>query len=194
MYGRPDRQTVGGAVVSFLLRPCAFSSLVVFGARQEGSPVFTSFSAWTGQEPAPCPDGERELVRKYLRCYGPSTAADFAAWLGSSPKQARRLWNSLAEELMPVQVEGRTRYLPAGELDALTESGGEEERLLLLGPHDPYLDLRDRWVVLPGPGSPASGVADGVQPRCPGAGRQNPWYLDGQGAGRADGAADRYLG
>ena len=151
MYGRPDWQTVGGAVVSFLLRPCAFSSLVVFGARQEGSPVFTSFSAWTGQEPAPCPDGERELVRKYLRCYGPSTAADFAAWLGSSPKQARRLWNSLAEELMPVQVEGRTRYLPAGELDALTESGGEEERLLLLGPHDPYLDLRDRWVVLPDP-------------------------------------------
>ena len=102
MYGRPDRQTVGGAVGSFLLRPCAFSSLVVFGARQEGSPVFTSFSAWTGQAPAPCPDGERELVRKYLRCYGPSTAADFAAWLGSSPKQARRLWNSLTEELMPV--------------------------------------------------------------------------------------------
>ena len=90
-------------------------------------------------------------MRKYLRCYGPSTAADFAAWLGSSPKQARRLWNSLTEELMPVQVEGKTRYLPAGELDALTESGGEEERLLLLAPHDPYLDLRDRWVVLPDP-------------------------------------------
>lgn len=151
MYGRPDRQTVGGAVVSFLLRPCAFSSLVVFGARQEGSPVFASFSDWTGQDPALCPEGERELVRKYLRCYGPSTTADFAAWLGSSPKQARRLWNSLAEELVPVRVEGRTRYLLADELDALLESGGEEERLLLLGPHDPYLDLRDRWVVLADP-------------------------------------------
>ncbi len=26
MYGNPDRQTVGGAAVSFLLRPCSFSS------------------------------------------------------------------------------------------------------------------------------------------------------------------------
>ena len=33
MYGSPDKQTVGGAVVSFLLRPCAFMGLVVFGRR-----------------------------------------------------------------------------------------------------------------------------------------------------------------
>ena len=33
MYGQPDRQTVGGAAVSFLLRPCSFRGKVVFGAR-----------------------------------------------------------------------------------------------------------------------------------------------------------------
>lgn len=38
MYGRPDRQTVGGAVVSFALRPCSFLGLVVFGARQGPPP------------------------------------------------------------------------------------------------------------------------------------------------------------
>ena len=33
MYGSPDKQTVGGAAVSFLLRPCAFGGQVVFGQR-----------------------------------------------------------------------------------------------------------------------------------------------------------------
>ena len=43
MYGNPDRQTVGGAVVSFLLRPCSFAGLVVFGRREGSSPTFTSW-------------------------------------------------------------------------------------------------------------------------------------------------------
>ncbi len=38
MYGNPEKQTVGEAAVSFLLRPCSFSSLVVFGERQGASP------------------------------------------------------------------------------------------------------------------------------------------------------------
>lgn len=43
MYDQTGRQTVGAAVVSFLLRPCSFSSLVVFGKREGMSPTFTSF-------------------------------------------------------------------------------------------------------------------------------------------------------
>lgn len=54
MYGSPDIQTVGGAVVSFLLRPCAFHGLVVFGKRDGISPTFTSFKNWTG---SPLPPG-----------------------------------------------------------------------------------------------------------------------------------------
>ena len=82
MYGRPDRQTVGGAVVSFLLRPCSFRGLVVFGEREGGSPWFLSYRAWLNQQP-PQPDaeGDRELVRRFLRCYGPATQRELAAWL-----------------------------------------------------------------------------------------------------------------
>ena len=96
MYGRPDRQTVGGAAVSFLLRPCSFASLVVFGRREENSPTFTSFRRWLGREPSPCPQGEAELVRRFLHCYGPAAPADLQAWLGSSPQQAKRLWSAAA--------------------------------------------------------------------------------------------------
>ena len=49
MYGSPGRQTVGGAVVSFLLRPCAFGGQVVFGFRQGVHPTFTAPARWLGQ-------------------------------------------------------------------------------------------------------------------------------------------------
>lgn len=147
MYGSPDRQTVGGAVVSFLLRPCAFQGLVVFGEREGSSPTFTSFRSWVGSGPEPCPEGEKELVRRFLHCYGPSSADCFAQWLGSSPRQARRLWAAAGEEMEPVQVGKKTRWLLRRDRKELP-AGEENRRLLLLGAHDPYLDIRDREVIL----------------------------------------------
>ena len=148
MYGAPDRQTVGGAAVSFLLRPCSFSGLVVFGCRRGGSPTFASFRSWLGRAPETPPDADRLLVRKFLHCHGPSTPALLAEWLGCSPAQAR-LWNSVAQELEPVSVEGKARWFLSADRDALAHPCGPQERLLLLGPHDPYLDTRDRDVLLP---------------------------------------------
>lgn len=148
MYGRPDRQTVGGAIVSFMLRPCAFSHLVVFGERRGASPTFTSFENWTGRQPEPAQDGGRRLAEKFLHCYGPATRNSFMDWLGCCPRQAARLWGEAAEGLAPVQVEGKTRYMLARDLPGL-RAAPPEGRLLLLGPHDPYLDLKDRALILP---------------------------------------------
>ncbi len=72
MYGAPDRQTVGGAAVSFLLRPCSFPALWYLAAGG-GSPTFASFRSWLGRAPQPPPDADRLLVRKFLHCHGPST-------------------------------------------------------------------------------------------------------------------------
>ena len=148
MYGRPDRQTVGGAAVSFLLRPCSFRGKVVFGAREGISPTFTSPGRWLDQPLPEHPEGTQELVRRFLRCYGPARSSDLQSWLGCSPRQAKRLWQGIAEELEPVLVEGRERWFLAEDRELLAH-GDEGDRLLLLGPHDPYLDLRDRDTVLP---------------------------------------------
>lgn len=148
MYGQPDRQTVGGAAVSFLLRPCSFRGKVVFGAREGIYPTFTSPVRWLGRPLPDQPGGARELVRRFLRCYGPAQVSDFQSWLGCSPKQAKRLWSGIAEELAPVELDGKRRWVLAEDLDLLAQ-GEEGERLLLLGPHDPYLDLRDRDLILP---------------------------------------------
>ncbi|RGZ01466.1 winged helix DNA-binding domain-containing protein [Clostridium sp. AM58-1XD] len=153
MYGNPDVQTVGGAVVSFMLRPCAFQGLVVFGERKGVSPSFTSYRGWTG-----CTFNEsrtkseklvQKLVRKYLHCYGPATVDTFISWLGCSGKQGRRMWNTVSEEIEAVTVNGKKAFILSADRERLFSPASFDRELLLLGGHDPFLDQRDRMVLQP---------------------------------------------
>ena len=159
MYGDPDRQTVGGAVVSFLLRPCAFEGLVVFGERDGATPTFTSRINWLGKTQTAVENGTGEsgasngaagkLVRKFLHCYGPATANMFAVWLGCSGKQARRMWKTVSEEMEAVTVSGKKAFILSCDRDKFLSPAPLQRELLLLGGHDPYLDQRDRLVLQP---------------------------------------------
>ena len=147
MYGAPDRQTVGGAAVSFLLRPCSFKGLVVFRERESISPTFTSPLRWLGHRLAPSAQGEAELARRFLHAYGPATPRTFAEWLGSTPAQAKRLWQQIEEELEPVTAAGKKAFILQADRESF-RCADTEEALLRLGPHDPYLDIRDRAILL----------------------------------------------
>lgn len=149
MYGMPDRQTVGGAAVSFLLRPCSFLGLVVFGRREGGEPGFASWRTWTGHSFPEAENPAEDLVKRYLHCYGPATPAMFAAWLGCSGTQARRMWKHAGPAMESVTVLGKKAFILKEDADALF-SGKETGRpFLLLGGHDPYLDQRDRLILQP---------------------------------------------
>lgn len=149
MYGSPDKQTVGGAAVSFLLRPCAFGGLVVFGRREDAGPTFTSYKNWIGHPLQSDEEAEKKLVRKYLHCYGPATKDTFISWLGCGPKQGRRLWTGLSQEMEPVMVQGKKAYILAADRKELFSAAAFPRELLLLGGHDPFLDQRDRVVLQP---------------------------------------------
>lgn len=149
MYGSPDKQTVGGAVVSFLLRPCSLHGLVVFGERRGISPSFTSYKNWTGHSVQFDGDAVKKLIRKYLHCYGPATLDSFVSWLGCSKKQGKRLWNSVAEEIEPVTVSGKKAFILTADKKQLLNPPPPQRDLLLLGAHDPFLDQRDRAVLQP---------------------------------------------
>lgn len=149
MYGQPDKQTVGGAVVSFLLRPCAFNGLVVFGERNGISPTFTSYKNWTGRPLEASDDSAKKLVRKYLHCYGPATVDSFVSWLGCSGSQGRRIWKMIPEETEPVTVAGKTAWILSADRARLLSPAPLKRELLLLGGHDPFLDQRDRLILQP---------------------------------------------
>jgi hypothetical protein len=89
-----------------------------------------------------------ELLRRYLRCYGPSTVGHFAAWVGIAPADARRSWDRIADRLVAVNLDGRRAWLHAGDVARL-ESPPEAAGVRLLPPYDAYLDQRDRATLLP---------------------------------------------
>ncbi|MEV4493137.1 crosslink repair DNA glycosylase YcaQ family protein [Micromonospora coxensis] len=89
--------------------------------------------------------GTTALVLAYLRLLGPATPADVAGFLGTTATELRAVW---PEGLAEVRVDGRRAWLPAEHLDALR--GAEPvEGVRLLPPGDPFLQARDRDLLVP---------------------------------------------
>ena len=102
------------------------------------------------------PGGDRralraELLRRYLRCFGPSTAREFAEWIGISTAEAQDDWDRLADALLEVEIDGRRASVHADDLPTL-ECPLEPAGIRFLPPYDAYLDQRDRATLLPDTG------------------------------------------
>ncbi len=90
--------------------------------------------------------GPGELIRAYLRLHGPATLAEAASYLGSSRPAIRSAWPA---DLTEVQVDGRTAWLPSSQLDLLRSAPPVADVVRLLPPSDPYLQARDRDLLVP---------------------------------------------
>lgn len=89
--------------------------------------------------------GTERLVRNYLRFLGPATPAEVAKYLGTKPAVVRKVWPA---DLVEVAVEGSKAWIPADGVDALIAA--EDQGLVrLLPPGDPFLQARDRGLVVP---------------------------------------------
>ncbi|UGT56597.1 winged helix DNA-binding domain-containing protein [Nocardia asteroides] len=164
-------QPLGEAVVHFCLRILTLRGLVCLTPRSENTAPFALLGEWLG-EPLPEADpGEARaaLLRRYLRCYGPSTRKDFAAWVGIGSGDAQPWWEAIAEELTPVDVDGRRTWLLAEHVDDLRAADARGVRLL--PPGDPYTQMRDRATIVDpkhqravwkSVGAPGTVLADGV--------------------------------
>lgn len=89
-----------------------------------------------------------ELLRHYLRCFGPSTAREFGDWVGIGAAEAQQDWDSISERLVEVDVAGRRAWICADDLPTV-ESPPEPMGVRLLPPYDAYLDQRDRLTLIP---------------------------------------------
>jgi DNA glycosylase AlkZ-like len=97
-------------------------------------PRWTSMAAWLGEElnAPPAAEGVAGLVERWLRAFGPGTAADIKWWLGSTVAAVRR---ALAElRTVEVDLDGQTGYLLP---DDLQPTDRPEPWPALLPPLDP---------------------------------------------------------
>jgi hypothetical protein len=124
-----------------LLRLAAFHG----GVRNEGAaPVmFVPLPGWPGVPSSAA--GTDALVTAYLTVHGPATPGDAGSFLGSTATAVKPAWpDGLAE----VVVDGRKTWLPEASLDALTGAPAAKG-VRLLPPSDPYLQMRDRALLVP---------------------------------------------
>ena len=85
------------------LAPAAWNGVLAFGPNRGNNVTYVGLS------PLPEVDGrtaQQEVLRRYLRAYGPTTHVEFARWFYAEPKAARTLLESLRDELEEVNVEG----------------------------------------------------------------------------------------
>ena len=97
-------------------------------------PRWTSMEGWLGEAIAPPSDveGVAGLVERWLRAFGPGTAADIKWWLGSTVAAVRRALSDI--HAVEVDLDGQTGYVLADDLDS---SAAVEPWAALLPPLDP---------------------------------------------------------
>jgi hypothetical protein len=95
-------------------------------------------------------DPRVDVVRAHLRFYGPTTPGDVAGFLDAPVKDVRMRWPG---DVVDVDVAGLAgpRHVLASDLDELADGPRVESQIRLLGPYDPYLQLRDRELLVPDP-------------------------------------------
>ena len=85
-------------------------------------------------------------ARAFLRWYGPATVKGLAAWAGMAQAQARRVWETLGDDLAEVRVDGASGWLLREDEPEL-QSPPQSRGVRLLPPRDPYLQHPDRSAV-----------------------------------------------
>jgi winged helix DNA-binding protein len=100
-----------------------------------------------------------EVLRRYLRAYGPVTHLEFAQWFNMAPAPALALVRSLADELEEVEVDGSRAWLLAA--DAALPWPAPEGSVRLLPHFDCYLRGSHPRDVLVPPAVQAAAEPDG---------------------------------
>lgn len=142
-------QLLGEAVVRFCLRILTLCGIVCMAPRSKNTAPFVLLGEWLGR-PLPQTDPALDraaLLRRYLRCYGPSSRGEFAAWLGVRAGDVDSWWTTGADELTAVDVDGRRRWIRTEDLDNL-RSAPVAHGIRLLPPGDPYTQMRDRDTIV----------------------------------------------
>ena len=134
--GRPwgGRVPVGPRVMTTLSAAGRVLRASNDGGWTTSRPRWASTRSWLGEEieprsPAECLAG---LVQRWLRVFGPGTAADIKWWLGSTVAAVRRALSDV--HAVEVDLDGQTGYLLPDDLEV---TGPVEPWAALLPPLDP---------------------------------------------------------
>jgi len=110
------------------------------GPNHGNEPTFVRADGWIpGWRDMARAQAEATLLVKYLRAFGPATAADFSMWSGMTLTEARALWRQAGQDLMAVDVKGWTAEILRADGEALSSARIPSPHVRLLPYFDTYL-------------------------------------------------------
>ncbi len=94
-----------------------------------------------------------ELARRFFEYLGPASVAELQWWLAGSRKDATATVAALGDELVEVEVDGRSLLAWSESVanESLGSSTLEPDHVLLLPPDDVYISRSTRPILLPDP-------------------------------------------
>ena len=106
-----------------MLKPAAFAGSLVSGPPRGQNVTFVRPDRWLKGWVVPEPEEAwREIVRRYLRTYGPATREEFARWWGMQPATAGRILKASADEVEEVEIEGWAGWTLIGDVAAMRKA------------------------------------------------------------------------
>jgi hypothetical protein len=142
-----DREVAGALNVGYAIRYAATTGTVAIRWEGARAPII-----WTVPTPEIDPAAAcRELARRYLHIFGPTTADGFARWAGISSRSAADAFASLEESLLPARSPLGDEWLLAEDEPAMRagETASAPARLLPSGDAYFLLDGAERELLVP---------------------------------------------
>jgi hypothetical protein len=91
-------------------------------------------------------DARRELARRFVHWFGPTTVSAMARWTGVPPRDARETWAGIERELTPVELDGDGRYMLTDDIDVVRTA--EPVAGVRLLPYDDPFGKLDRTLLV----------------------------------------------
>jgi Winged helix DNA-binding domain len=119
-----------------MLAPLMYMGQLCFGPTIGPNVTFVRTDAWIGPLRRIDPDDAwRELIRRFLATYEPTTLEGLARWFGLKPAEALTLLRSLEPETAAFSIEGRKAWT----LSRSRSASRPPASVRLLAQYDPYV-------------------------------------------------------
>jgi hypothetical protein len=106
-----------------LLKPATYLGYVCFAPSSGQNVRFIRPDSWIGAQRRVDPEyALAETTRRYFALNAPASLDDLAHWAGLRRAQARKRIASLGEQLVSVDLEGNTAYVPAAQVAGLRKA------------------------------------------------------------------------
>ncbi len=127
--------------IAYAIHLAGARGVICLGAAERGEADSVRADAWSRSwREMPQADAERELLLRYLRSFGPATQHDFATWTGMTLGDAKEVWRTAGDRVVPVACAGAPAWILRRDRDELTTATlGDRPSVRLLPHFDAYL-------------------------------------------------------